>query len=342
MKLDGSESIQEVLAGLEADYLAVVAHLTPGTFDDKSISPKVNKARFQEICRREIVSFKKPELDIDFDLSEIPNFKYGFAARTDSDLVMTLVYRDGRVTPLVKVSTYEPIQNSLVIKDAQDLVSLSGGNSCITSAGVSPDDTKFEVSLAYNTFEIDVFGHKTQIRQIAKLWTSHDTSHAYNFAFSLIDSASSSILFWNLETIKHLPDLKKHMAEVNTNLNQHKAKVDHFIQEIQVLASIPILQVSTVFVEILDLAVPHEKSFEKLTWKRAWLQRKITEKFTSYAVAEGENAWVLYKACNEFLLERAKASNNLEDVDIAVLKNPNFKKQIEIKERLFRLLPDKN
>lgn len=335
MKLDGSESAKQILETLSADYLAVVANLTPGVFDDEALTKSASKAKFVEICLAELLSFKKPQLALDYDLRDIANFSYGFDDNNEAEHVMTLVHKNGTIQPLVKVSTYEPVQNSLVIEDAKRIVELSGGKSRLTAAGVSPDGTKFEVSLGFGTIDVEIGGVKTQIRQIAKLWSSHDKTHAYSFAFSLVDAATSSLLYWNVEKIIKKSAVAKNINIVREKLAKHTDEMQNFIQEIQVLSAIPVKKESPKFLETLKLAVPHEKRFDKVSWDmRSWLQGKISEKFTNFALDEGENAWVLYKACNEFLLDREMAANELEEVDISVLKSSNFKKQLTVKEYL--------
>jgi hypothetical protein len=343
ISLKGTESTQEILEELSADYLAVVANITFGALDDESLSKSSARPQFEEIFRAELLSFKKPELGTDFNLHDIPDFKYGFEERNDATRVMTLVHKDGKIQPIVRVSTYEPVQNSRVIEDAKRIVESTGGNSRLTQAGVSVDGTKFEVSLAFGSFEIESKGKKSQIRQIAKLWSSHNARYSYHFAFSLLDAETSSILYWNVEKIIHKAPLEKHLKEIRDKLEKHNQELKNFIQEIQVLAAIPVAKESPVFLDVLNLAVPHEKRFEKASYDmRAWLQGKIIEKFTNYALEENENAWVLYKACNEFILDRKAASNEVEDADISALREGDIKKQLAIKERLFLITAEMN
>lgn len=340
LQITGDESIADILESLNADYLALVAHLSPGTLSDLTKKQTILSETEKQICKSEVVAFRKPELPIDYELSTIPNFKYGFEERDDVVRVMTLVYKDGTIKPLAKVSTYEPIQNSRVFEDAQYVASNSGGATRITSAGASPDGTKFEVSISYGSLELNLNGIKTTIRQVAKLWTSHDTSHAYNFAFSLIDQASSSILYWHLESSRHLPNLEKHLAEIKGNLQIHVANSEHFIQEVQLLSTISITKESPAFQEVLNIAVPYEKRFDKASWDmRAWLQTKITSRFENYEFEEGANAWVLYKAVNDFILERVKTKDPFTgETDISKLSNGDVKKQILVKELLLSLV----
>jgi hypothetical protein len=318
--LDKFTKPDDVLAYVAADYDALVAVCKPGSMESVKRFGLNESAVFFE----NLMGFEEPQ---GADLSRICHFDFLASPPKNGDRVLSLVYPSGKIVPVKKVgSRYTPMQNHQVLDDAFRYLNEFRTQSSLEFVGSLHEDRVFVVQLGLSSINTKIGGTNLEFEQKACLFTSHDSTKAYNLAFSIRDTKSIYKSYWKVWRVIHTPGIDRGVKTIHESLLGLHAEGESFIDEVSWLGKIQLGDNQALLGKLIDFVTDYFVENGQYAYdRRSWKKSKVESYWAKNQIVYGSNAWAFYQTISDWTFERRyKTLGRSVDRDIVGLTAKHF------------------